>query len=311
VRRAAVPIVAALLLTGIAGCGSGAVRSTARHAASLCVDAGLPLSGRDGAAGRAVLAGLRMRIPPAGLSIGGYRIRLCRVFNDAASAQAVVADARLAAEKQSTIAYVGELSGSRAAVADAVLAEADIALITPSGPAPAPARPSVATPAAPAPARHTALYLLPSTRSQADAVSAISSAHSCSRRRRRRPVCSVFSPPEAPLCTGIAATAPSSTQRLCVLAGPDLSADWTTPARAYGDSAGQLLASSLNSLTQDGEDIANRSSVLHGLSHANLGTSPIGAIRFDAAGGIEADLFTAYTVSGDGALGLSQQIHTH
>jgi ABC-type branched-subunit amino acid transport system substrate-binding protein len=313
VRRAAVPIVAALSLAGLAGCGSGSRTGTAKpHFASLCVEAGLPLSGQGAAAGRGVLTGLRMQIPAAGLAVGGYRIRLCRTFDDGGGAGAVVADARQAAEDVRTIAYVGELSGSLAGLADAVLAQAGIALITPSGPVPAPVGLTTpGTPAAP-PARRTVLYLLPSARTQSDAVGYVRSVHACGARRRGRPACTVISASSAPLCTGIVTSRAGVPPRFCVLAGPNLASGWASPAVAYGDSAGQLLVASLRAVAADGKDVADRATVLAALSRANLKGGPIGAIRFDSQGGIEADDFSAYTVGADGALALSSlNFHTH
>lgn len=279
-----------------------------RHFASLCIDAGLPLSGADGAAGRGVLAGLRMQIPAVGLIIGGYRIRLCHAFDDRAG---VVRNARRASETVLTIAYVGELSGSQASVADTLLAQAGIALITPSGPAPAAAASPTGSPPAPVAPRPTVLYLLPAARTQADAVTELRSQRGCDMRRRGKLACTVFSPAAAPLCTGIAAASSRAPRRYCVVAGPDLASGWASPAVAYGKSAGQLLVSSLRAIAARGRDVADRATVLDALAHANLRNTPIGAIRFDSQGGMEADSFTAYTVEPDGRLILSHMLRTH
>jgi hypothetical protein len=312
-----VATLAALLITGLAGCGAGSAGTSTRHFSSLCVDTGLPTSGPQAGAGRAVLAGLRRIIPAAGLSVGGYRIRLCQSFDDAA---AVIAHATAAAEDPRTIAYVGELSSADAQVAEAALGQAGIALVTPSGPASAPA-PGVGVGVGVAGGfgvagatrltspRSTALYLLPSARTQADAVAYARSQAGCDRTSGGRPTCLLIAPASAPLCTGIT---PSSADvaRLCVLAGPDFYA-WPSPAVAYGDSAGQLLLSTLMTIARRGGDVADRTTVLSALSRANLTTSPLGAIRFDAQGGMEADLFTAYTVRSDGGLMLAHLFRTH
>lgn len=293
-RRAAVPLVAALAMTTLAGCGSGSAGTTQRHFSFLCVAVGLPLSGRQGSAGRGVLTGLRRQIPTAGLKVGGYRIRLCRAEDGAAG---VVSDATAAAEDVRTIAYVGELSADAASMAEAVLGQAGIALITPSG-----AQRSTLPHA-------SALYLLPAARTQAEAVAVVRARHGCARRRRGTRVCSVISSITAPLCTGIAASV-AAAARLCVLAGPDLSGG-PSPAVAYGDSIGQLLVLSLRAIARGGGDVADRRSVLAGLLGANLRTSPIGAIRFDRQGAMESDLFTAYTVRRDGGLVLPRSFRTH
>ncbi len=306
-RPAAVGLAAALLIAGLAGCGSGSSGATERHFASLCVDAGLPLSGPEKAAGEGVLAGLRSQVPRTGLRIGGYRVRLCQVFDDA---KGVVTHVRQAAESVRTIAYVGELSAGRAGMAETVLAQAGIALITPTGPVPTPV---TGPPVASATTRSTALYLLPSTRTQADAVAALRKIHDCARRRGGRPRCSVVSSQTAPLCTGIAPTGASAAPRFCVLAGPDLSngSGWSSPAVAYGDSAGRLLVASLRASAAHGRDVADRAVVLGALSRADLSRSPIGALRFDSAGGMEANLFAAYTVTRGGRIVLSQSLHAH
>ena len=311
-RRSAVALLAALLITGLAGCGSGSPSAATRHVASLCVDAGLPLHGSQRAAAEGFLSGFKSQLPEAGLTIGGYRIRLCRVYDDGAD---IVTHARQAAESADTIAYVGELSPSQAGVAEAVLAQAGIALITPTGPLPAPSAASVtgvAAPAAPSPPRSTALYLLPSVRTQSDSVAELRKSDDCTRHPGSRAACTVVSSTTTPLCTGIPPVI-ATTPRFCVLAGPDLSdrAGWTSPAVAYGDSAGRLLVASLRAIAARGDDVAERTTLLRTLSQANIGTSPIGAIRFDPAGGMEADLFTAYTVRDDGQLVPSGSFRAH
>jgi ABC-type branched-subunit amino acid transport system substrate-binding protein len=319
VRRAAVPTVAVLLLTGLAGCGAGSAGTNPRHFSSLCIDVGLPLSGHQAGAGQAFLAGLRRVIPATGLSLGGYRIGLCHIDDDAVGG--VVNHATAAAEDVQTIAYVGELSAGDATLAEAVLAPAGIALVTPSGPAPAPNAGTLdgagvgaldgAAPRA-APMRSTALYLLPSARTQADAMAHVrATAAGCTHRLPGQPTCTLIDAASAPLCTGIAPS-DGEVARLCVLAGPDFYA-WPSPAVAYGDSAAQLLVSTLRTVARRGGDVADRATLLSALSRTNLTTSPLGVIRFDAKGGMEADLFTAYTVKRDGGLAksVSELFRTH
>jgi hypothetical protein len=117
----------------------------------------------------------------------------------------------------------------------------------------------------------------------------------------------------APLCTGIPA-ASGFTPRYCVMGGPDLALpSWSSPAQAYGDVAAKLLVSDLHQVVAAGRDIADRSTVLGTLLRSQLSArqSPIGPARFDSQGAMEADEFTAYSVTPDGGLMLSRTFNTH
>jgi hypothetical protein len=314
--------VATVTALGLTGCGSSSRAHAVRPPVSkLCVDVSVPLSGRWAAVGRALVTGIRMQIPVGGLSLGAYRVRLCDIRDDAASgrrssAEAALANATQAAAALNTIADIGELSATDAQTAEAVLAPAGIALLTPSGPVPrasvAPAAP--AAPAAAAPVHNTALYLLPSVATELDAVSRVGDWHDCSRRRRGVDLCTVLGPvgpAQAPLCTGISETSLLAL-RYCVMGGPDL-AGWVSPAQAYGDAAAKLLVSDLRQVVAGGRDIADRDTVLGTLRRARLGAgqSPIGPVRFDDEGAMEADEFSAYIVQPDGGLVHTRTFRAH
>jgi hypothetical protein len=314
VRRAAVPGRTVLLVAAVcllASCGAGTADRAARpHFSLLCVDVGLPLTGPEAAAGQGLLIGLEMQIPSAGVTIGGYHVRLCQVRDLAAAATrgpgGVVAGARAADGDLHTIAYFGELSGDDAETAEAVLAQAGIPLVTPSGPV---AVPAVGGIIGDVPLHSTALYLLPSEATQTDAVQDVRAARGCVTLRHRRPLCTVLDPGTAPLCTGISAVK-RPTKRFCVTAGPDLSR-FASPAVAYGATAGELLLAALRAVAHGGGDVADRATVLSTLRRARLGVSPIGAVRFDSQGAMEADEFSVYTVESDGRLVLSKTFRTH
>ncbi len=322
--RPAVLVAATLLLAttlGLAGCGSSrGAGALSPHVATLCVDASVPLTGPHAAVGRGLVAGIRMQLPVGGLKIGAYRVALCGLWNDAptrrrSATQAALANATLAAGALDTIAEIGELTGADAQTAEAVLAPAGIPLLTPSGPIPS----TSATPvlaSAPAQLHETALYLLPSAATEADAVSRVEHWNDCTERRHGVNLCTVYGPVGRhvePLCTGLPETT-SFMPRFCVMGGPNLALpSWPSPAEAYGDAAAKLLISDLRQVARAGRDIADRSTVLSTLRRSRLSASqsPIGAARFDSQGAMEADEFTAYSVAPDGGLSLTRTFRTH
>jgi hypothetical protein len=327
--RAAGTIAAVLVAVGVlAGCG--ATRHSARTPpiSTLCVDVNLPLGGGDGAspaaaqAAHALLTGVEMQIPTAGLRIGPYRVRLCQVRDDAPNHDLPAADmitlaARRAAANVHTIAVIGELTATDAEIADVPLAAAGIPLITPSGPPPngavtagaAPAGAAVAS-AVPPPEHPTTFYLMPSVSTQAAAVREVTLVHDCRSTGRSPAACTVTGVENPPLCTGLRA-APARQVRYCVLAGTEQLANWSSPALAYGESAGRLLVATLETAAGAGADIADRAVLLHRLLTSRLVQSPIGPIRFDAEGGIVADEFALFSVDSHGESLLLQTFRTH
>ena len=81
----------------------------------LTIYASLPFLGPSGASGEAALGGARMALAAVGGRIGRYRITL-RTLNDAIAARGgwdpgqTSANARLAIQDRSTIAYLGDLN---------------------------------------------------------------------------------------------------------------------------------------------------------------------------------------------------------
>lgn len=301
---------------GLSGCGGAQLRHAgARVPDTVCVDVSLPLRGVDGAAGRGVLAGVRQAIPATGLSIGGARLRICRVLDSSAGDAAVAAaQARIAADPR-TVAVVGALDASQAARADLLLAAGGIALITPSGsdaaPAPAPVADATADSLQDASALSTSttLALLPSLSRQRAAARAAGALHGCGARRRLRPLCSVLAPGAPPLCTGISPRR-QGPARFCVMAGPNLSG-WPTPALAYGRTAGAIVRTALDAVAASGGEVTRRSAVLAALRQGVVRGTPIGTVRFNASGAITGDEFTAYAVSAGGHLSALESFRAH
>jgi hypothetical protein len=305
----------AAVALALGGCGSTAVRHAGIPVSYLCIAVGLPTSGTDSVTGRAALTGLEEEFPAGGIHVDGYRIRLCNVGYRAGRSpmspvQALLRNVVRAASNKLTIAYVGALSGAQANDADAVLAQAGIALITPSGPVPdtsAPTRRTGSGQAATAP--RTAFSLLPSESSQGQARVEIELTRGCEKALpRRAPNCEVIT--GEPLCSGFAALSRPRPQRLCVLAGPDLSS-FSSPAVAYGEGAGTVLRDALMEVGAGSGDIASRGAILRALTHEDLKQSPIGPIHFDRTGEIMTDTYTVYTVEQDGRLVGSQSFPLH
>jgi hypothetical protein len=310
---------------GLTGCGTAPARRAGIHVTPvLCLDVSLPLHGAHAPAGVALLRGLRTVVPGRGVRIGASRLRLCRIFDDSGGVGADIAAARIAAEDPRTVAMFGGLTAGQAVRDDAVLAAAGIALIAPSGPAPASSSTSTVSAAEPASstggaspltpaaadAAGTILWLLPPQRTQMAAVSAMSRARGCGFHRRARLSCIILGSREVPLCTGIAAADPPSPARLCVLAGPAL-LSWPSPADAYGDVAGRLVRAALAGMAEAGGTLTRRAAVLNQLRRGVARGTPIGDVRFNRSGVTASDLFTAYTVSAQGRLGLLASFRAH
>ncbi|WP_249009955.1 hypothetical protein [Conexibacter sp. DBS9H8] len=334
-RAAAVRVVGTIAVATaavamLAGCGATQHSARTPPISTLCVDVDLPLAGGDGAspaAGRAArgfLTGVEMQIPSAGLRIGAYRVRLCAVHDDApvgdlASAEVITLAARHAAANVHTIAVIGELNATDAEIADVPLAAAGIPLITPSGPlasasaagaAPAPSGAGGIAAAVPLSPHPTTFYLMPSVATQAAAVREVALLHDCRSTRRVHAGCTVSGVENPPLCTGLGSASPRLV-RYCVLAGTGQLANWSTPALAYGESAGRLLVATLETAAGAGANIADRSVLVRRLLTSRLVQSPIGPVRFDARGGIVADEFAVFSVDDRGRSTLLQTFRTH
>jgi branched-chain amino acid transport system substrate-binding protein len=132
----ALAVVAAV---GLAGCGSDrrAPPGNRVPGTRLTIYASLPFAGPSGPSGEAALVGARMALAAVGGRIGRYRITL-RALNDAIAAHGgwdpgqTSANARVAIQDRSTIAYLGDLNSGATAVSILLLSRAGVPQVSPT-----------------------------------------------------------------------------------------------------------------------------------------------------------------------------------
>ena len=105
----------------LAGCGSEGDPSTRITSDTLTIYASLPLRGAQGDTGRAVLRGQKLALDEVGGRIGDLDIGLIALDDTKTSTgewdgRQVAANARIAAENPSTIAYLGDLDSGASAI---------------------------------------------------------------------------------------------------------------------------------------------------------------------------------------------------
>ena len=133
-RRAAV--VLAALAPALAGCGSEGDPSTKITSDTLTVYTGLPLRGAQAEVGRAVLRGEKLALAEAGGKVGDLDIGLIALDDTRTStgewdARQVAANARIAAENPSTIAYIGDLDSGASAISVPIVNEIGVLQVSP------------------------------------------------------------------------------------------------------------------------------------------------------------------------------------
>jgi branched-chain amino acid transport system substrate-binding protein len=140
VPAAAIMVVLAMTAAlGLAGCGSGhqALPGNRIPGDRLTIYAGLPYLGPSGPSGEAALDGARMALAGAGGRIGRYRVVL-RALDDATASRGgwdpgqTTADARLAVQDRSTIAFLGDLNSGATAVSILQLSRAGVPQVSPT-----------------------------------------------------------------------------------------------------------------------------------------------------------------------------------
>ncbi|MBO0768512.1 MAG: hypothetical protein J2O48_07485, partial [Solirubrobacterales bacterium] len=122
----------ALLLSG---CGSGKSTSGRGRTRSLCVVTSLPLSGPDAALGHALESGIRQGLDAAPRIGDGYHVHLCHARDDTpadgrTASRVIAANTLLAVSRPDTIAYIGEVNQSGAAVSSGLLSQQGIPLLS-------------------------------------------------------------------------------------------------------------------------------------------------------------------------------------
>jgi branched-chain amino acid transport system substrate-binding protein len=138
VWRGAVPLVVVVAVS-LAGCGTDhdAPPGNRVSGTRLTIYASLPFLGPSGPSGDAALGGARMALAAVGGRIGGYRITL-RTLNDATTARGgwdpgqTSANARVAIQDRSTIAYLGDLNSGATAISIPLLSKAGVPQVSPT-----------------------------------------------------------------------------------------------------------------------------------------------------------------------------------
>jgi branched-chain amino acid transport system substrate-binding protein len=139
---AALGCFAAALSVGLAACGgddesSDSSSSSSGGGQTLTVYSSLPLQGDSRPQSESVVNGIKLALEEAGGKVGKFTIKY-QSLDDATAAAgqweagAVSANARRAAQDQSTIAYLGEFNSGASAISIPVLNEAGILQISPS-----------------------------------------------------------------------------------------------------------------------------------------------------------------------------------
>ena len=134
-RRVTAAIAAAIIgATVVAGCGGdddGGDSANASGGGSLTIYSSLPLQGASKNQAAAILNGMKLALKQAGGKVGDYKIKFTSLDDSTAQAgswtpEATAANARKAAQDDSTISYLGEFNSGASAVSIPVLNEAGV-----------------------------------------------------------------------------------------------------------------------------------------------------------------------------------------
>lgn len=133
-RRAAVLLAALAPL--VAGCGSQGDPSTKITSDTLTIYTSLPLRGLQAEIGRAVLRGEKLALDEVGGRVGDLDIGLIALDDTRTSTgewdgRQVAANARIAAENPSTIAYIGDLDSGASAISIPIANEIGVLQVSP------------------------------------------------------------------------------------------------------------------------------------------------------------------------------------
>ena len=145
-NAAAMGCIAAALSLGVAACGddnesssgSGSTSGeTGGGATNLTVYSSLPLQGDSRPQSESVVNGIKLALEEAGGKVGKFTIKYVSLDDATAAAGKwepgqVSANARKAAQDQSTIAYLGEFNSGASAISIPILNEAGILQVSPS-----------------------------------------------------------------------------------------------------------------------------------------------------------------------------------
>ena len=134
-RRAAAVVLAALAPV-LAACGSDGDPSTKITSDTLTIYSSLPLRGVQAETGRAVLRGEKLALDEAGGRVGDLDIGLIALDDTKTSTgewdpHQVAANARIAAENPSTIAYIGDLDSGASAISVPIVNEIGVLQVSP------------------------------------------------------------------------------------------------------------------------------------------------------------------------------------
>jgi branched-chain amino acid transport system substrate-binding protein len=132
-------LLAVVAAVGLAGCGSGRKAPPGNRVPGtrLTIYTSLPFLGPSGPSGEAALDGARMALAAVGGRVGRYQITL-RALNDAVAARGgwdpgqTSANARVAIQDRSTIAYLGDLNSGATAVSIPLLSQAGVPQVSPT-----------------------------------------------------------------------------------------------------------------------------------------------------------------------------------
>lgn len=134
--RSGAPVLLCLALAAaVSGCG-GHARHPRALAGTLTIYTSLPFEGINAADARATYDAEQLALAQAGAVVGGFKIVLKRLDNaTSASGEAeprmVAADAQMAADDASAIAYIGELTPGSSAESIPILSKAGILQVSP------------------------------------------------------------------------------------------------------------------------------------------------------------------------------------
>jgi branched-chain amino acid transport system substrate-binding protein len=136
VRRAAILLAASALALVLAGCGSEGDPSTKITSDTLTIYTSLPLRGTQAGVGRAVLRGEKLALAEVGGRVGDLDIGLIALDDTKTSTgewdgRQVAANARIAAENPSTIAYIGDLDSGASAISIPIANEIGVLQVSP------------------------------------------------------------------------------------------------------------------------------------------------------------------------------------
>jgi branched-chain amino acid transport system substrate-binding protein len=125
---------------GVAGCaGAGATGVSETAGSQLAIYSSLPLQGPSAAASAQIVNGEKLALARAGGHIGPFRVSYVSLddsnpLTGKSSAEVTAADAKIAAQDTSTIAYLGEYGSAATAISLPLINAAGILQVSPSSP---------------------------------------------------------------------------------------------------------------------------------------------------------------------------------